>query len=175
LEAWIDELPQNYVDKNFIILGIACGFNIVRSNQIKSNGFVKLRNHTSATNESNKMSVEKTILSEIMHGRYILASSRPNIISPLGAIVKHNHSIRLIHDCSRPEGHCLNDYAIPFTVHYQTIEDVKQFLSDRMFMAKMDLMNAYRSVKINPTNYCATGLAWTFTGDTHGTILIDTC
>ena len=41
-------------------------------------------------------------------------------------------------------------------------------------MAKIDLKSAYRSVRIHPSNHQATGLQWTFEGDTKPTYLIDT-
>ena len=42
------------------------------------------------------------------------------------------------------------------------------------FLAKLDLSNAYRSVKIHPSNYPYTGLHWQFTGDTSDTFFYDT-
>ena len=41
------------------------------------------------------------------------------------------------------------------------------------FFAKLDLVNAYRSVKIHPLNYKATGLKWRFNNDKHFSYLID--
>ena len=38
----------------------------------------------------------------------------------------------------------------------------------------MDLANAYRSVKINPSNYKGTGLKWRFSGDQRVSYLVDT-
>ena len=41
-------------------------------------------------------------------------------------------------------------------------------------MAKIDLANAYRSVPVHPSNFAATGLKWTFKGDTEPTYMVDT-
>ena len=41
------------------------------------------------------------------------------------------------------------------------------------YFAKLDLANAYRCVKVHPSNFKATGLKWRFTGDKHYTYLID--
>lgn len=166
-------MPPDYVDKEFILAGIEFGFNIVNVSGISD--VVKMPNHKSATHVDNRQLVEQAIKSEIINGRYIVAPVHPRIISPLGAIVKDNGKVRVIHDCSRPVGHCVNDFAIAVPVHYQSIDDVKEFLAQGMYMAKVDLVNAYRSVKINPTNYCATGLSWTFSGEHQETVLIDTC
>ena len=46
-------------------------------------------------------------------------------------------------------------------------------MTPNCFFAKLDLANAYRSVKIHPSNYKATGLKWRFNNDKHYTYLID--
>ena len=38
-----------------------------------------------------------------------------------------------------------------------------------VFLAKIDLSAAYRSVNIHPSNYAVTWLKWTFAGDTEPT------
>ena len=97
----------------------------------------------------------------------------PNIISPLGAIVKLSGDIRLIHDCSRPTGGSLKDHAAYDSIHFQSLDDARQFITPGCWMAKVDLTSAYRSVRIHRSNYCATGIAWTFEGDKEETILTD--
>jgi hypothetical protein len=169
--AWYDELPHDYIDRDFILSGVLKGFHIVDFKHITD--FVKLANHASALH--NRGLVEDAIKQEIAHGRYIIAQQLPNIISPLGAIKKANGTIRLIHDCSRPSGRTLNDYAVSFSVHYQTIDHVKEFISKNMYMVKVDLVNAYRSVRLCAEDYCATGLSWRFAGDRADTILVDVC
>ena len=41
-------------------------------------------------------------------------------------------------------------------------------------MAKLELQNAYRSVKIHPSNYAATGLKSKFSKDSNVTYMVDT-
>ena len=49
--------------------------------------------------------VEAQIKEEISNGRYIVTRDKPLVISALGAIPKPDSGdLRLIHDCSRPEG-----------------------------------------------------------------------
>ena len=47
-------------------------------------------------------------------------------------------------------------------------------MSPGAYMAKVDLKPAYRSVPIHPSQYCMTGLKWTFSGDSKPTYFYDT-
>ncbi len=171
LQAWLCHLPDDYKDKNFLLHGIKFGFHIVNANDI--HGYVRLRNHASVYDTNVVHKVEQGILTELSHGRYMVADVTPNIISPLGAVLKQNGDVRIIHDCSRPVGKSVNDYAPADKLHYQSLEDAKEFITPGCWLAKIDLASAYRSVKLHPSNYCATGLAWQFKGDTKETILVD--
>ena len=67
--------------------------------------------------------------------------------------------IRLIHDCSRPSGNSLNDYAtLEFSQRFQTIDDATSLLQPGYYMAKIDLKSAYRSVSISAESQQFTGL-----------------
>ena len=94
--------------------------------------------------------VQQQILSEIEEGNYVVCDHKPELISPLGAIAKPKGGIRLIHDCSRPMGNSLNDYAtLESYLKFQTIDDATSMVQPRYFMAKVDLKSAYRSVNID--------------------------
>lgn len=67
------------------------------------------KNYKSATTPEVKSKVEKQILSEIEQGNYVIRSKKPTIVSALGAILKPDGGIRLIHDASMPRGHAMND------------------------------------------------------------------
>lgn len=172
LRAWTELLPSNYIHRDYILDGVEHGFNIVEPDRIF--GFVSMRNHWSAVSNECKKMVEKAICTELNNGRYVVARERPRIVSPLAAIRKSNGDIRLIHDCSRPHGQSLNDAAVSIKVKYESLRDAEKFLEQGMYLCKVDLSTAYRSVKIHSSNYCATGLAWTFAGDKRPTVLIDT-
>lgn len=119
------------------------------------------------------MKVEKQILSEIAEGNYIVRTVKPTIVSALGAIPKPDGGIRLIHDGSMPHGHALNDYAKAEECQYQSLQEAIDLVKVGYYMANVDLKSAYRSVKTHPTNHEATGLQWTFKGDTHPTYMVD--
>lgn len=132
-----------------------------------------MRNHGS-TQGPLRQAVERQIKRELDNGHYRIVSQPPNIISPLGAIKKPEPGkIRLIHDCSRPTQLALNDHASPNPFQYQTVQDAVAMLKPGYYMAKVDLSNAYRSVRIHPSNTIATGLRWRFLGDSTDTTMVD--
>lgn len=105
----------------------------------------------------------------------MISNTRPTILSALGAIPKgDSDDIRLIHDCSRPAGASVNSYASCDHYEYETVERASKLIKPGAFLAKVDLKSAYRHVPIHPSNYTATGLKWTFTGNTQPTYLFDT-
>lgn len=135
----------------------------------------EVANSNSALRGPNKNKVESQILTELEHGHYLKTDHKPTIISAISAISKKNtDNIRLIHDCSRPIGKAVNDFAPSDTFRFETIQDAASLVGKQYFMAKIDLSNAYRSVKIHPSNFKATGLQWIFEGDTKPTYLTDT-
>ena len=92
----------------------------------------------------------------------------------MGAIPKPNgKDIRLIHDCSRPIGTSLNDFATKCPIKYQTIDEAVNMSTQGCYYAKIDLKSAYRSVNIHPSNYQLTGLKWQFKGNDKPTYIID--
>ncbi len=170
-DAWETEL-KNDPDKEFILTGIKNGFNIV--DQTDNLEPVCQNNHRSATLADAKLKVENQILTELAEGNYVVVDEKPTIVSALGAIPKPDGGIRLIHDGSMPQGHAMNDYAKAEECQYQSLQDALDLVQAGFYMAKIDLKSAYRSVKIHPSNYQATGLQWTFEGDAQPTYLCDT-
>ncbi|MEW8545791.1 MAG: reverse transcriptase domain-containing protein, partial [Candidatus Thiodiazotropha sp.] len=136
--------------------------------------FVETENYRSAVAEDKRAHVEKQILTELENGRYRIVNRKSNIISALGAIPKKDSgNVRLIHDASRPAGQALNNFATTHHFKYQFVQDAVHLVTHGCYFAKLDLANAYRCVKIHPSNYKATGLKWRFKGDSHDTYLID--
>ena len=109
LGVWRTELA-NDADREFFLGGLENGFDIVdRDVQVVP---VEVENHPSARPGSpNYLVIKQQVLHEISEGNYVVCDSKPNLISPLGTIPKSTGGIRLIHDCSRPLGNSLNDYA----------------------------------------------------------------
>ncbi len=170
--VWSREL-QGDIDKEFLLNGIQYGFHIMDPPSVLPTAVCK--NYSSATDISVGHLVEEQIQVEIVEGRYIVSKEKPTIISALGAIPKDGDTVRLIHDCSRPEGSSLNDFSpLEFKHRFQSVKDASDLLRPGAFMAKVNLKSAYRSVPIHPSNYAATGLQWTFDGEQKPTYLFDT-
>jgi hypothetical protein len=170
MAAWEGELV-NDPDSVFLLNGIKHGFHIVDQEAEVQNA--EMENYSSATKQRNK--VEEQILKGIKEGHYRLLDNKPPLISAIGAIPKSNGDVRIIHDCSQPEGSALNDYAKDTQkVKYQTLSDAINLLTPGAWMAKVDLQAAYRSVGIHPSQHKFTGLKWKFKGHKSYTYLCDT-
>ena len=172
-QVWQTELAGD-IDRDFLLEGINHGFRISEVQDISEVRRVCVDNHPSV--DKYKMLVEKELLSQVELGNYKVADTdvKPRIISPLGAIPKDDDDVRVIHDCSRPVGQALNDYASYSPVHYQSINDAYKLATANRFMCKVDLKAAYRSVAINPIDYMLTGCKFKFTNDMSVTTLYDT-
>ena len=158
-------------DKDYLLTGIREGFRIVDENVIPEP--VELNNYTSAL--QHKEVVENQICEEVLKGRYILCSQKPVIVSALGAILKSNNSVRLIHDCSRPMSKSVNDYVSQVDkMSYKSVSDACSLINPGYYMCKVDLRSAYRYVPIHVSNYQFSGLKWTFKGSNQPQYLMDT-
>ena len=115
----------------------------------------------------------KELKTQIDQGYYVIASKKPAIISPLGAIPKDDGSVRLIHDGSLPEDFSMNEHTDHHSVRYQTLQDACRLAEPGYYCAQLDLQSAYRSVPIHPDDYKATELAWRFEGEDTDTYLFD--
>ena len=160
-------------DAEFLLDGIINGFKIIDGTA--SLQPAEVDNYSSATGAQVKDKVEAAIINELAQGHYQIVHSKPTIVSALGAVPKDDGAdIRLIHDCSRPKGAAVNDYVSNLKVKYQTFNEAIGTLKPNYYMAKIDLKSAYRSVKLHPSCYQATGLKWTFKGHSESTYMIDT-
>ena len=72
-----------------------------------------MQTYKSATAPDVRPLIEQQIRSEISEGHYRIVTSKPPVVSALGAIPKPNSAkYRLIHDCSRPPDNAVNDFAV---------------------------------------------------------------
>ena len=165
IDVWRRELKED-LDKDFILTGLESGFSLVDPTvDIPVDVLpAETQNHKSACDSNMAARIEAQILSEMEDGNYIPVSSKPTIVSALGAIPKRDGGVRIIQDCSQPEGTSLNDYATKDPCCYQTIEEALSMIGPGWYMAKVDLQSAYRSVGIRPAEYCMTGFTWPLTG-----------
>ncbi|CAC5425942.1 unnamed protein product [Mytilus coruscus] len=147
--VWQEEL-KNDSDKEFLLHGIKNGFDIVQDINLAPLN-ISAKNHPSAHISSPLYDkAHQQILIEIENGNYELATSTPKIISPLGVISKPDGGVRIIHDCSRPIGSAVNDFAGDMDKQkFQSVDDAAKLVTKNCFMSKVDLKSAYRSVGIS--------------------------
>ncbi|CAC5409546.1 unnamed protein product [Mytilus coruscus] len=156
--VWQEQLKNDF-DKDFLLHGIKNGFDIVQNDLALIN--ISAKNHPSALPSSPLF--EKThqqILTEIENGNYEFTESTPKIISPLDVIPKPDGDVRIIHDCSRPLGSAVNEYAGDMEKQkFQSVDDAAKLVTKKnCFMAKVDLKSAYRSVGISHCSQQVTGV-----------------
>lgn len=166
LSAWEEEL-ENDPDKHFILNGIRNGFDIIDPGSSITN--VSCPNHPSA--RPNSPLYDKAceqVLREIECGNYVLCDRPPKIVSPMAAIPKPDGEVRLIHDCSRPTGHSVNDYcSTDWSQRFARIDDAAELITEKCYFAKVDLKSAYRSVGISEHSQQVTGFSWQFKGKNY--------
>lgn len=161
LSVWEEELSGD-PDRNFILNGLRYGFDIIDEDASPSSAHCP--NHPSARPGSPlyKQACEQ-VQKEIDMGHYEIVPDPPCIISPMGVIQKPDGGIRLIHDCSRPSGLAVNDYcSTEWKQKFSTVDEAAALVTEGCFMAKIDLKNAYRSVKLSKHSQNVTGLQWQF-------------
>lgn len=161
LDAWTRELEGDK-DASFILTGLKTGFHIRDPSANPTP--CDMANYRSATGQENFSEVDKQILAEIAEGNYVVCEDKPTMVSALGAIRKEGGGVRLIHDCSRPDGSAVNDLATKEKFQYQSIDDVLGLVTPGCYLAKVDLKNAYRSIPISQESQQVTGLSWFING-----------
>ena len=117
-------MDDAHPDTAFLLRGLAEGFRLT-SLDPSTVPPAELENYKSATNEHNFSKVEKQIIAEVRAGRYQVSVEKSKLISALGAVPqKDSADVRIIHDCSRPAGFAVNDYAAPSEKQsFQTLDD----------------------------------------------------
>ena len=86
--AWEEEIPAGFPDRDTILTGIRDGFKIIMDINVEKITPVEVQNYKSSTNPNVRKSVEQQIKSELQHGHYRKVTKQPAIISALGAIPK---------------------------------------------------------------------------------------
>ena len=166
-------MPDCDPHRDWLLNGIKNGFNILDTARAALANPVETDNYLSATAIHCRQKVEAQIKEELSNNRYAIVNNKPIIVSALGAIPKEN-GVRLIHDASRPADKSLNNLWDKEPFSYSTLQEATDLIHPGSFLAKCDLKNAYRCVKIHPSNFPYTGLKWTFEGEATPTYMVDT-
>ena len=160
---------RNDWDREFLLEGFKHGFRLIEEDSSAEK--VEVNDHTSAHKYSDI--VEKEVLDQIEKGYYVIANSKPDIVSPLAAMPKTDGDVRLLHAASGPRGTAINDYSSLDEVRFQTLEDACKLAKPGFWCAKVDLKSAYRSVAVHPDDFRVRGLKWDFQGKSHPSYMFD--
>ena len=73
--------------------------------------------------------MELQIKTEFSEGRYVITTTKPVIVSYVGAIKKSDSGIWLVHEASRPLGHALNDdVQMEYKLYFQSLKDAEKLI-----------------------------------------------
>jgi hypothetical protein len=81
-------------------------------------------------------------------------------VHALGAVPKHESTVWVIHDHSRPTGRLLNDELTQSNFSFQSVDDAIRLMGPNCYMAKVDIEAAYRHVRIDPYDWDKTAFYW---------------
>lgn len=85
---------------------------------------------------------------------------RPKV-SPLGAVPKRDSpEPRIIFDLSSPKGMSVNDFSVPPTFSYPTIDTAIEYIRRGSFLSKLDLKSGFHSVPLHPASFKWVGFRW---------------
>ena len=130
-------------DEEFLLDGILNGFQLIPASSTLAPA--EMDNYRSSTKPEARAKVEHTIWEELKEGNYLITHCKPTIVSAIGAVPKANSDeLRLIHDCSMPEGLGVNSYVPSLDkLHFQTIDDAIKLVDHNYYLAKIDLRHAF--------------------------------
>ena len=160
--SWEEELAED-PDRECFLHGLQHGFDIIDPNASPSPVFC--HNHPSAKPGSPLYDQAcQQVQKEIDMGHYEIVTDPPSIVSPMGVIPNSDGGVRLIYDCSRPsDSWTVNEYCTTkLKQKFSRVDEAAALVTKGCFMAKIDLKNAFRSVKISKHSQTVTGLQWQF-------------
>lgn len=111
------------------------------------------KNNKSALSETSfvKEEISKLLLS----GCITETTTKPSVINPLSVSVNHSGKKRLILDLRH-----VNNHIYKFSVKYEGLNILKQYLDSDYYMAKFDLKSGYHHIDIYPEHRTYLGFAW---------------
>ena len=136
---------MNDFHRNFILNDIEHGFDNANVTS------VSCKNHNTASPSSPLYDkATSQVIEEIQNGHYVTCDTPPKIVSPMAAFPKPDGGIRLIHDCSRPEGESVNDYcSVDWQQKFARVDDAAALMTEGCYFAKVDLKSAYLLSSVN--------------------------
>ena len=164
-------LLDGYMFQSYIANGFRLGFHIGADNHLTEKlRTARVRKTKTNNNDMCNIQIVDKLNCELGEGRVLGPFDDLHVgnlvVSPLYVIEKSTPGkYRLIHHLSSPRGNSVNDCIYPNmrTVQYCSLLDVakyiqKQPLSSDLYMAKMDLKDAYRCVPVHKDDWHLLGM-----------------
>ena len=168
LEAWEHELKyENDIDlRNYLSKGVLNGFDIVDNVDIAP---YHQKNYSSATKGDAKKYIDNLFQTEISEYKLLRTDKKPTCIHSIGAVPKQGGKFRPVTDCSEPSQFSINSYMSSTfrEFSYHSVDHVTELIQPGMFMASVDIADAYRTVSVSPDQWKYQGLEWTLNGKTN--------
>ena len=135
-------------DRQFIWQGLVNGFKIVDPDCPAT---YSCQNYESIISDKFKDEMTTLLQAELATGKVSRAAVSPTCIHALGAVKKSDGRLRPITDCSRPDGHSINNFMSSTfkSFSYNSVDTAVQVLNPADFMSVVDISSAYRSVNVH--------------------------
>lgn len=175
IPAWIHELEHENDSnlRNYLEYGVTNGFLIV--DECNNIAPYERTNYSSVLQGEAFDCVNKIVLDELEQGKYVIPNEKPYCIHSLGAVPKKGtNKWRPITDCKRPLGNSINSF-MDSTYRefcYTNVDRIIDMIQPGDYMASVDILNAYRSIMVHPSQWRYQGISWPIDG--VPTYLLDT-
>jgi len=162
--AWETALTEDF-DHDFLVEGFRTGFRVVPKGEVILPA--RVHNYRSCYNSVAMPRIDEQIHHEIAAGRFLEVESHvPYRIQAMAAIPKKNSTkVRIITDCSKPRGNCINDHIPSPPFKYSSVESAMHLMSTvsphgGAWMTVLDISEAFRQVPIHPSQWRYFGISW---------------
>ena len=160
IATWERELRDD-PDRDFILQGIAQGFDIVED--LSSVPTADCSNYASATDKKWKPKLDALFQRELNEGYISQVDYKPLRINSIGAVEKQDMGDpRPITDMSRPLGDSVNEQITCDSFKFKSVDDAINLMQPNCFFAVVDLKSAYRHVPIKRDQATLQGFRWMF-------------
>ena len=130
--------------------------------------------HNYPTTPTQAAAITADIATELAAGILQQVQTKPAHITALATKEEAAGKIRVLRDCSKPDGGAINDHADAQHFKMQGIEEAQAHMRPHAYMAKVDIKAAFRTVGVHPAHWHLLGFKWTPRGGTAPSYYIDT-
>ena len=131
----------------------------------------EVHNYPASTEE--QAAIQANIEQELRDGLLVEVARKPAHITAL-ATKQEEDKIRILRDCSKPDGAAINDHADAMHFSMMGLEDAQAEMKPHAYMAKVDIKSAFRTVGVHPEHWHLLGFKYTPRGGASERYFVDT-